>query len=43
MYISARSNILEGEQLRFKGTWMRISRRACGTTISAGQTCWKRC
>ena len=28
MYISARSNILEGEQLRFKGTWMRISRRA---------------
>ena len=22
------SNILEGEQLRFKGTWMRISRRA---------------
>ena len=28
MYISARSNILEGEALRFKGTWMRISRRA---------------
>ena len=28
MYISARSNILEGEELRFKGTWMRISRRA---------------
>ncbi len=28
LYISARSNILEGEQLRFKGTWMRISRRA---------------
>ena len=28
LYISARSNILEGEMLRFKGTWMRISRRA---------------
>ena len=28
MYISARSNILEGEALRFKGTWMRITRRA---------------
>ncbi|MGN8968243.1 adenylyl-sulfate kinase [Intestinimonas sp. HCP28S3_D6] len=28
LYISARSNILEGEELRFKGTWMRISRRA---------------
>ena len=28
LYISARSNVLEGEELRFKGTWMRISRRA---------------
>ena len=28
LYISARSNILEGEELRFKGTWMRITRRA---------------
>ena len=28
LYISARSNVLEGEALRFKGTWMRISRRA---------------
>ena len=28
LYISARSNILEGEALRFKGTWMRIARRA---------------
>lgn len=28
LYISARSDILEGEELRFKGTWMRISRRA---------------
>ena len=28
LYISARSNVLEGEALRFKGTWMRITRRA---------------
>ena len=28
LYISARSDIREGEDLRFKGTWMRISRRA---------------
>ena len=28
LYISARSDILEGEALRFKGTWCRISRRA---------------
>ena len=28
LYISARSNVLEGEDLRFKGTWMRISRRS---------------
>ncbi len=28
LYISARSNVLEGEELRFKGTWMRIARRA---------------
>ena len=28
LYISARSNILDGDALRFKGTWMRISRRA---------------
>ncbi len=28
LYISARSNVLEGEAMRFKGTWMRISRRA---------------
>ena len=28
LYISARSNILDGEDLRFKGTWCRISRRA---------------
>ncbi len=28
LYVSARSNILDGEALRFKGTWMRILRRA---------------
>ena len=28
IYISARSDVLEGEDLRFKGTWMRLSRRA---------------
>ena len=28
LYISARSNVVEGEDLRFKGTWMRLTRRA---------------
>lgn len=28
LYISARSNVVEGEALRFKGTWMRLTRRA---------------
>ncbi len=28
LYVSARSNVLEGEALRFKGTWMRLTRRA---------------
>jgi uridine kinase len=28
IYISARSDVLEGEQLRFKRTWMRLTRRA---------------
>ncbi len=28
VYISARSNVVEGSALRFKGTWMRLSRRA---------------
>ncbi len=28
IYISARSNILDGERLVFKGTWMRLTRRA---------------
>lgn len=28
LYISARSNVMDGDQLRFKGTWMRLTRRA---------------
>ena len=28
LYISARSNVNEGAMLRFKGTWMRLTRRA---------------
>ncbi len=28
LYISARSNVMEGDALRFKGTWMRLTRRA---------------
>ncbi len=28
LYVSARSNVLEDGELRFKGTWMRIVRRA---------------
>ncbi|MEG2000224.1 MAG: nucleoside kinase [Evtepia sp.] len=28
LYISARSDVLEGEIVRFKGTWMRLTRRA---------------
>lgn len=28
MYISARSDVYDGEALRFKGTWMRLTRRA---------------
>lgn len=27
LYISARSNVLEDSQIRFKGTWMRLTRR----------------
>ncbi|MEG2420955.1 MAG: adenylyl-sulfate kinase [Oscillospiraceae bacterium] len=27
LYISARSNICDGDDLRFKGTWMRLTRR----------------
>lgn len=28
LYISARSGVLDGERMRFKGTWMRLARRA---------------
>ena len=28
LYISARSNVNDGAALRFKGTWMRLTRRA---------------
>ena len=28
LYISARSNIMEGDRVKFKGTWMRLTRRA---------------
>ena len=28
LYISARSNVMDGEVLRFKGTWMRLTSRA---------------
>ncbi len=28
LYISARSNVKEGAEVRFKGTWMRLTRRA---------------
>ena len=46
LYISARSDILEGEDLRFKGTWMRISRRAVrdynfrGTDLTTTLSMW---
>lgn len=46
LYISARSNILEGEELRFKGTWMRLTRRAVrdyafrGTDVSGTLDMW---
>ncbi len=49
LYISARSNVNEGSALRFKGTWMRLVRRAVrdysfrGTgvadTMARGPTC----
>ena len=46
LYISARSNVLEGEKLRFKGTWMRLTRRAVrdynfrGTDVSDTLAMW---
>lgn len=46
MYISARSNICDGDLLRFKGTWMRLTRRAVrdynfrGTGVEATMAMW---
>lgn len=46
MYISARSNVCDGDVLRFKGTWMRLTRRAVrdhsfrGTDISGTLAMW---
>ena len=46
LYISARSNVLEGDALRFKGTWMRLTRRAVrdynfrGTDVSETLAMW---
>ena len=46
LYISARSNVLEGEDLRFKGTWMRLTRRAVrdynfrGTGVAETMDMW---
>ena len=46
IYISARSDVLEGEELRFKGTWMRLSRRAVrdynfrGTSVPETMDMW---
>ncbi|MPM03742.1 Uridine kinase [bioreactor metagenome] len=46
LYISARSDIYEGRELRFKGTWMRLTRRAVrdfnfrGTDIASTLDMW---
>ena len=46
IYISARSNVLEGRELRFKGTWMRLARRAVrdynfrGTGVAETMDMW---
>ena len=46
LYISARSNINEGSALRFKGTWMRLTRRAVrdysfrGTEVATTLEMW---
>lgn len=46
LYISARSNINEGAVLRFKGTWMRLTRRAVrdynfrGTEVATTLDMW---
>ncbi len=46
LYISARSNVCDGDKLVFKGTWMRLTRRAVrdynfrGTDIAATLDMW---
>ena len=46
MYISARSDVCDGAALRFKGTWMRLTRRAVrdhkfrGTGVEATLAMW---
>ena len=46
LYISARSNVMQSGELRFKGTWMRLTRRAVrdfnfrGTDIAATLDMW---
>lgn len=46
LYISARSNVVEDGQIRFKGTWMRLARRAVrdynfrGTDIAGTLAMW---
>ncbi len=46
LYISARSNVLDGEVLRFKDTWMRLTRRIVrdfafrGTGVEATLDMW---
>ena len=46
MYISARSDIVDGEEMRFKRTWMRLTRRAVrdynfrGTDITGTLDMW---
>ena len=46
LYISARSNVMDGKELRFKGTWMRLARRAVrdhnfrGTGVAETLSMW---
>lgn len=46
LYISARSDVLEDQELRFKGTWMRLCRRAVrdynfrGTSVGETMDMW---
>ena len=46
LYISARSNVCDGDRVVFKGTWMRLTRRAArdynyrGTDIAATLDMW---